>query len=84
MFRKNYVLIEISYRISVISSSSIIDMTRTEAPDKDYAYPYCCDVSKYEIIFKIGQGTFGEVFKARETNVRTVFYIAQYIPSSSA
>ena len=59
-------------------------MTRTEAPDKDYAYPYCCDVSKYEIIFKIGQGTFGEVFKARETNVSKIFYIDQYITSSSA
>ena len=47
-------------------------MTRTETLDKDYSYPYCNDVSKYEIIFKIGQGTFGEVFKAKSSNVSQV------------
>ncbi|XP_015786126.1 cyclin-dependent kinase 9 [Tetranychus urticae] len=40
------------------------------ATDDDFKFPYCDDVSKYERLAKIGQGTFGEVFKARHRQTK--------------
>ena len=35
-------------------------------------FPFCDDVRKYEKVAKIGQGTFGEVFKARHRRTNNV------------
>ncbi|XP_069948126.1 cyclin-dependent kinase 9-like [Cherax quadricarinatus] len=39
---------------------------------EDLNFPYCDEVSKYEKLDKIGQGTFGEVFKARHKKTKKV------------
>lgn len=52
------------------------------AADDEFDFPFCHEVSKYEQLSKIGQGTFGEVFKARDKKTRKLVALKKVLMDS--
>lgn len=44
----------------------------------------CSDISKYEYIIKIGQGTFGEVFKAKDRKNRAIVAVKKVLTGATS